>query len=180
MANPIMTEDYRMAYAVFNHKNPASMQYGHEYVEQVKNYKDELLAESVLDWGCGQGTLKFHYFDRYPDDDVEFNEYDPAVYGKCDKRPEKADLVTCINVLEHVEPKCIKWALLEAYNRCLKGCFIVISLKKRENLELKPEVDVYRTIQGGDWWIKRIKELKYLKIKRAQIVEDEVWIWLEK
>src|SRR5262245_5174458 len=59
------------------------------------------IGSSVLDYGCGQGTLKAALGADY-----DVREYDPAVEGKT-ANPDRADYVTCIDVLEHIEPECL-------------------------------------------------------------------------
>src|SRR5262245_55345835 len=67
-------------------------------------YVERLITEekfvSVLDYGCGKGTLAKVL--------VGYNvaEYDPAVPGK-DGRPQPAELVVCTDVLEHIEPELL-------------------------------------------------------------------------
>src|SRR5438045_9130959 len=59
-------------------------------------------AKTLLDYGCGKGTLKSALQGLCPDLDIR--EYDPAMPGKT-AMPKPADAVVCLDVLEHIEPK---------------------------------------------------------------------------
>jgi hypothetical protein len=74
----------------------ASLQFG----EVVTQICDKLGIKTLLDYGCGsmQNLSKV----LHPANDVEYLGYDPAVPEFSYKEP--ADLVTCIDVLEHIEP----------------------------------------------------------------------------
>lgn len=82
------------------------------YADIVLKLRESLKAESVLDYGCGKGYLgKALPFPIW--------EYDPAIEGK-DECPRPADLLICIDVLEHIEPECLN-AVLADISRCRKS-----------------------------------------------------------
>ena len=57
---------------------------------------------TVLDYGCGKGTMKPYLQSFFPR--LQITEYDPGIPGK-DKPPTgRFDLVISSDVLEHVEP----------------------------------------------------------------------------
>lgn len=95
---------------------------GEKWAAKVKEIAGALGARTVLDYGCGRGTLKralaLETFQTF--------EYDPAISGK-DKRPDPADLVVCTDVLEHIEPSRID-AVLD-HLQCLTrlGLFAVVA-----------------------------------------------------
>src|ERR1051325_9557943 len=99
-------------------------EHGGAWVPFVLYLKRVLKAETVLDYGCGKGdlrrTLNWYY------EDIE--EYDPAITGK-DKLPKPADLVCCIDVMEHFEPECLH-DLFRNLNQLTKiALFAVISTR---------------------------------------------------
>lgn len=71
--------------------------------DKVSALIDGLQINSLLDYGCGskRSLLKVLEVDH----DVVYQGYDPAVAGAQKKSP--ADLVTCIDVLEHIEPELL-------------------------------------------------------------------------
>lgn len=71
------------------------------YINEVCLIIDFLKPRSILDYGCGKGTLIKELKLLYPD--IEIFGYDPAIPGK-DELPEKlkVDLVINTDVLEHI------------------------------------------------------------------------------
>ncbi len=80
---------------------------------------------SVLDYGCGQGSL--HDTLWLAERCQDLREYEPGVIGK-DARPEGADLVVATEVLEHVEPDQIDAVLSHLRVLALKRLFTVMAL----------------------------------------------------
>lgn len=64
--------------------------------------------ESLLDYGAGKGRLGPALAQHLPPTlaGVRGQSYDPAV-PKFNKEPDPADLVVCIDVMEHVEEGCV-------------------------------------------------------------------------
>jgi len=79
-------------------------------------------CRSILDYGCGKGTLA----KAMPGFDVR--EYDPGVPGK-EKTPEPADLVACLDVLEHIEPECLNEVMADLRRVTRKHLFAVVTTK---------------------------------------------------
>lgn len=85
--------------------------------------------KSVLDYGAGKGMLKIglsRYKKIYK---FKFSEYDPAVSGK-EKLPKPAELVVCTDVLEHVEPNCLKNVFHHVFDLTERYAFVTIALRK--------------------------------------------------
>lgn len=100
----LITPEYRKEQEALHAKGnygTASLQFG-KIVSEIINQTNAL---TVLDYGCGsmQNLAKV----LRPDHDIEYCGYDPAVPEFSDK-PEPADLVTCIDVLEHIEPELLE------------------------------------------------------------------------
>lgn len=71
------------------------------YAPRVRELIDRIGAKSLCDYGAGKRRL----WDTIPRFKIEYFPYDPAFpeYGP----PIQADLVCCIDVLEHVEPELL-------------------------------------------------------------------------
>lgn len=96
----LISEAYRKEQEALHAKGgygTASLQFGNVVTDLI----NRLNIMSVLDYGCGsmQNLLKV----LRPDHDIFYNGYDPGVQEYSDS-PEPADLVVCIDVLEHIEP----------------------------------------------------------------------------
>lgn len=76
---------------------------GKKWASTVVKLAREIRAASVLDYGCGTGALIARV--KVQALELDVREFDPAVIGKDDIPVDPADLVTCIDVLEHIEPE---------------------------------------------------------------------------
>lgn len=131
--NDIASPEY-MALLRERYTRPGWGASGYHHWELVRDYATELGAESILDFGCGRGTLKKRLDDacRYMGFDVR--EYDPGIVGK-DVVPEPADLVVSTDVLEHIEPDRVEQVLRHLRALARKGAFLIIAMSpSRETL----------------------------------------------
>lgn len=87
-------------------------------------FKDLVKVSTVLDYGCGRGTLKPALTEVLPH--LLIDEYDPGVRGKTDIKHEKYGYVVCTDVLEHIEEDKIRDVLEHIYDLATFGVFFVI------------------------------------------------------
>ena len=113
---------YQSALAELHTKNPNWGTSGYAHYEQVKAYLKASDMTSVLDVGCGKGTL----ITALEMDGYKVQGYDPAV-PKFSAPPKPADLVVCTDVLEHVEPDCLDGFLAMLSDNCKRKLYAVIS-----------------------------------------------------
>jgi hypothetical protein len=123
---------------------------GYGYAQIVANLAKSIEANSILDYGCGKGSLAHAM--SYP-----IWEYDPAVAGK-EAYPKPADLVVCSNVLECVEPTMLE-AVLADLARCTKQVAYIVLYGQREAI---------CTQKGREWWDARLSA----HFKVGKILED--------
>jgi hypothetical protein len=123
-------------------------------------------ASSVLDYGCGQGSLRRAVM-ATSRPGLRFDEYDPAIPGK-DGRPGFADLVVITDVLEHIEPERLDAVFAHLKLLARKAIFAVISLKD-SNKVLADGRNAHLIIRPANWWKKRI-ELAGFTIRRAPAI----------
>ena len=84
--------------------------YAGDSIVQLLTDRPEI--KTILDYGCGEGSLKTHV-ESAGITDREWTLYDPGMKG-LDKRPSgKFDLVITTDVLEHVEPEMQEKVILE-------------------------------------------------------------------
>lgn len=96
-------------------------QSGPAYTHDVTTFARVLSANSVLDYGSGEGMLG-----EVLQDTIRVFEFDPAVPGK-DVPPKPNDLVVSINVLEHVEEDKRLAVIDHMYRLAGRGLFVVVS-----------------------------------------------------
>lgn len=110
------------------HKNPAYGISGKKHKKVVLELAQAMKTSSVLDYGCGKGTLG----QALP---FPIWEYDPAIPGK-ENVPRASDLVVCLNVLEHVELTMLDNVLGDLV-RCAKKCVFAVIEGTKEQWEKK-------------------------------------------
>lgn len=108
---------------------------------------------SVLDYGCGRGSLRSLLAERVPL--LEVREYDPAIEGK-DAPPRFADLVVSTDVLEHVEPDKIGTVLQHLRSLARKAVFLVVCLRPANKI-LPDGRNAHLLLQPADWWDAQIQ-----------------------
>jgi len=136
---------------------------GDKWAHVVVALLAEYGASSVLDYGCGQGSLKRAVMSE-PRAGLRFDEYDPAIPGK-DGMPTFADLVVSTDVLEHIEPEKLDAVLAHLRALARKAVFVVVSLKD-SNKVLADGRNAHLIIRPAKWWLKRFVEAGFT-IRRA-------------
>lgn len=114
----------------------------------------EYQATSILDYGCGQGTLA-KALRSTPFGVIRVSEYDPAIPGKS-VLPDFADLVVCTDVLEHIEPDRLDTVLQHLRMLSRKALWVVISTK-HSNKTLPNGMNAHLIIKPARWWKARLR-----------------------
>jgi len=109
-------------------------------------------AFSILDYGCGQGTLAKALCAR----GLHCREYDPAIPGK-DARPGFADMVVCTDVLEHIEPAKLIAVLSHIRSLARKVAFLVVSLREA-NKSLPDGRNAHLIVRPPAWWEAQVDD----------------------
>lgn len=122
---------------------------GDKWASVVLQIATEYAATSILDYGCGQGTLA-KALRTQPLGAIRIDEYDPAIPGK-DGRPVFADLVVCTDVLEHIEPERLGNVLTHLQQLARKAVFVVVSLHS-SNKTLADGRNAHILVQSAEWW----------------------------
>ena len=131
---------------------------GH-WLSQVREIVSDFNVDTVLDYGAGKGILKKNL------KGVSITEYDPGILEKASKPKGEFSFVTCIDVLEHIEPEYIDNVLWEIYNYTGKVGFFTISLiKSRQKFPDGNNVHVH--VKDKNWWLKKLQ--KYFIIKELE------------
>jgi len=126
---------------------------GKSHLAEVMHYAIKLGADSILDYGCGTGSLKVALSGtRFKD----VREYDPGVAGK-DAMPEPADLVVATDVLEHIEPEKLKNVVEHLKQLSKKGMFLVIA-SNAARLTLADGRNAHLIQKPLPFWIKQLRQ----------------------
>lgn len=126
---------------------------GDKWAAGVAEVALRLECRSVLDYGCGQGSLKTA-LQKIAPHIHRIDEYDPAIPGK-DGWPAFADLVVCTDVLEHVEPDKLDATLKVLNTLARKAVFVVIATRP-SNKTMADGRNAHLIIESDDWWRARL------------------------
>ena len=144
----------------------------------VRDFADDLGAKSVLDYGCGRGTLRAALGTGgkkirgmgwpYP-----CHEYDPAIRKK--SQPRSADLVACTDVMEHVETPLVQNVLRHVRKLGRFGAFFLISTRLANQL-LPDGRNAHLTVQTAEWWEREILHAGF-RVTRKEVQSNLAMFW---
>lgn len=142
---------------------------GHTWSDRITAYANALEAETIIDYGCGTGTLRMAIGHDY-----HVHNYDPGVKG-WDVFPSKpADMLVCTDVLEHVEPEYLDDTLSAIDGLYTKGAFLVIACNAAK--EILPDGRNAHLIQEPPkWWASKFNNVDHFIDEKKRAL-----IWLRK
>ena len=149
----MISEAYRELNARMHREKPQYGCVGRHFAEEVAKLCRLNCFSSVLDYGCGKGTLKSSLPSEVAD---MVREYDPAIPGK-DHAPDPADMVVCTDVLEHVEPEYLDVTLDHLKRLARRAIFINAALGAAEKT-LPDGRNAHLIVKPVEWWRERIRE----------------------
>jgi hypothetical protein len=154
-----ITEQYRKEQELLHAKGgygTASLQFG----EAVSELVNKSGAESILDYGCGKmrNLAKVLELDR----DTEYFAYDPAV-PEFAQTPMPADVVVCIDVLEHIEPELLD-NVLDDLKRCTIGHGFFTIHTGPAMKTLSDGRNAHLIQQPASWWLPKILDRWELRL----------------
>jgi hypothetical protein len=142
---------------------------GRKWVQTVMALISRCHATSVLDYGCGQGTLARELRVKGVATVIRIEEYDPAIPGK-DNPPLFADLVTCTDVLEHIEPDRLPAVLEHLHMLARKAVFFVVALDPA-NKTLEDGRNAHLILESAAWWEDRIRSAGFIMLSDAEMAD---------
>jgi len=152
------------------HENPNYGRASSHYAHLVGNILIDLQIDSVSDYGAGKMNLllALRNLGRPP---RKYYPYDPAFpeYGK----PVPGDLVTCIDVLEHVEPDCIDTVLSELAGITIKYGFFTIHTGPARKV-LSDGRNAHLIQKPTSWWLPRLCE--HFEVVKLESMDNGFWL----
>lgn len=146
----MISEGYRKEQELL-HRNPNYGVASISFAPIVSKLINKLGVTELLDYGAGKGNLAKNIS---VDHEVEVRHYDPAVPQWSD-RPDSAQMVCCIDVLEHIEPNYLE-SVMDELQRCVEfyGFFTVHTGAAVKTLS--DGRNAHLTQEGPGWWLPRI------------------------
>lgn len=118
----------------------------------VLSEMDKHDVTEVIDYGAGKGHLGALLFRNGFRGD--YIPYDPAV-SDWDEHPEPAEMVVCIDVLEHVEPELLPAVLDDLQRLVLKVGVFSIHLRLAQK-HLPDGRNAHLTVEPPEWWREQL------------------------
>lgn len=122
---------------------------GKQYAQMVGGLWVQAGQPRVLDYGCGQCTLS----QALPH--IPFDLYDPCIERYAEPPRGPYDLVTCTDVLEHIEPECLTAVLADIARLSSKIAFFQIATGPAKK-ELSDGRNAHLTQERVAWWVSML------------------------
>lgn len=148
---PLISESYRKQNETL-HESGVFGTIAEQYAPMISKIMDKLEVTHLLDYGCGTNlslmkALKVGHKFKY-------QAYDPCV-ERFSAPPVPAEMVVCLDVLEHIEPDCIDDVLdhLQTLTEAV-GVFTVTTVPA---MKVLPDGRNAHLIQmPPEWWLPRL------------------------
>jgi 2-polyprenyl-3-methyl-5-hydroxy-6-metoxy-1,4-benzoquinol methylase len=147
----LISDEYRALNAEL-HKRAEFGISGAKWALIVATLANHFGCDSILDYGCGRGTLKRALLARGVTQSIA--EYDPAIPEKAEL-PEPADLVVCGDVLEHIEPDCLDAVLDHLRELTRRVAFLVVATRPAKKI-LADGRNAHLIVENARWWAPRL------------------------
>lgn len=123
---------------------------GNKWAEVVVGLAAHYKCASILDYGCGQGTLAIALKQLGRD----CRQYDPAI-PKHAAMPEPSDLVVCTDVIEHIEPDCLD-SVLKHLRMLTKKALFFVAATRPASKTLSDGRNAHLIIESAEWWAAKV------------------------
>ena len=149
--NAMLHEDQSVHYGVA----------GKAYIPLMTTIYLEYECKSILDYGSGKGRIS----QMRPN--LPIRNYDPAIPEFSDP-PEPADLVVCLDVMEHIEPEFLDNVLDHLQSLVRKVGLISVSTRLAKK-HLPDGRNAHLIVEEPEWWLPRFLE----KFRMQEYVRSE-------
>ena len=151
-SGPLISEAYRRLQQDL-HRNPHYGVASIGFAPMVKRLVEQLGARSICDYGAGKQNLRRAL--EQAGLHLEYHPYDPAFPEYGEARP--ADLLCCIDVLEHIEPELLGNVLDDLRRLTVKHGFFTIHTGPAQKV-LADGRNAHLIRQPSSWWLPRLCE----------------------
>ena len=114
------------------------------------------LLSSYLDFGCGKGKLLKNISENL-NKNVKITGYDPAVEEFSDYPNTQYDVVSCLDVLEHIEINLIDNVIDDILSITKNFCFVVVDLQPAVK-KLSDGRNAHILLAPPDWWVSKFNQ----------------------
>lgn len=155
------------------HENPHYGEASLSFAPLVKLVMQLGHLTSLSDYGAGKRNLK-RRLDELGAAPFDYRPYDPAFpeYGV----PRAADLVCCIDVLEHIEPERLQAVLIELQSITSKVGFFTIHTGPAVKV-LSDGRNAHLIQRPASWWLPQLCER--FEVRHMQALPRGFWVLVE-
>ena len=149
----LISNEYRALIYKLREGNPRWGNGGHRHVQDIKSSvidNDKWKIRSALDYGCGHGVILSELVHQRALLADNCYRYDPGI-PEYTNLPDKADLVICTDVLEHIEPDLLDNVLEHLASLHKKVAYLCIHTKHANEI-LPDGRNAHLTQQPPRWW----------------------------
>lgn len=133
----------------------------------VSQIIDRMEVDHLLDYGCGaQTNLAKHLKVARK---LVYQAYDPAV-PRFSKAPLPAQMVACIDVLEHIEPEYLETVLDDLQRLALGIVFLTVTTCAAKKV-LSDGRNAHLTQQPMAWWLPKFMDR--WSVQTVQTISEE-------
>lgn len=120
----------------------------------IANHK----AVSVLDYGCGKGSLVKSLREILNSDKIIIDGYDPATGWEL-QQGKQYDVVVSTDVFEHFHPDCVDQELRKISFLTRKVGFFVVSTRKAVYKLPTTQEQCHTVVENSEWWRRKIQSI---------------------
>lgn len=162
-----ITEHYRDLNAQLHRERADYGKRGHRHANAVTELALRIGARTVLDYGCGKGTLSFGLPGF-----LSCQSYDPCV-SQFATPPDPAEVVVCTDVLEHIEPDCLHSVLCDLQRLTIRKLYVVIATHPDGSKTLPDGRDPHLIVRPAVWWQTRL-EMHFAHVRHVATGKRDV------
>ena len=145
----LITEEYKELNKQLHKDNKSFGITSAIYSDSILDMCNAINEEDVLDYGCGKAELAR----LLP---FKIQSYDPCI-EKYSNRPRPANVLVCIDVLEHIEPECLDDVLEDIRSFTKKSIFLTVATA--EALKKLPDGrNAHLIVQDYTKWLPKLWE----------------------
>lgn len=127
-------------------------------------------CKTILDYGCGKGTIGNSF--REAGYHI-VRDYDPAIEGKSSPALP-ADLVICVDVMEHIEPDCLAAVVADLVRVTQKVLFVAISTIPSKRV-MSDGRNTHLIVKDDVWWRELFEGVGF-RVRRVWKTGMQEWV----
>lgn len=140
----LITPEYQQMQQQYHVDRPDYGTSGSRHCDLILQIAKQMNTQDILDYGCG----KQHLQKGLP---FPIQNYDPCI-PELAKRPDPAEIVTCCDVLEHIEPACLTDVLADLHALTKQVLFINVACRPAAKF-LPDGRNAHLIQETPNWWL---------------------------